>query len=190
MPPNSAARGAARPKGRFGAVARDALPATGSVSVGVAAPPSALWALVSDPSTPARFSPELDAAGFVDAGAACVGAEIEGRNSRGTTSWSTRSTVVACDAPERFAWSTGDVAAPAATWTFDVAARGEGSTLTHRVELHADVAPLGAAIAEEPERAEAIVAARMADVLEGMRLVAEGVAAAAEAAGGAATSSS
>ncbi len=170
-------------------MAPDALPATGSVSVGVAAPPAALWGLVSDPSTPARFSPELVEAAFADGAGPRVGAEIEGRNERGGSSWSTRSTVVACDAPTRFSWATGGAEAPAATWTFEVAATGAGSTLTHRVVLHADVAPLGPAIAAAPDRAAEIVAARMAEVLEGMRLVVEGVAAAAEAAR-AATSSS
>ena len=113
-------------------VARDALPATGSVSVGVAAPPEALWALVSDPSTPARFSPELVEAALRRRrlparrrryrGPQRNAARSSGRRAR---RWSTASR------PRCFAWATGGAEAPSATWSFEVAPAGTGSTLTH-----------------------------------------------------------
>jgi polyketide cyclase/dehydrase/lipid transport protein len=164
-------------------VADDVLPATGAVSVGVAASPEALWPLVSDPSVPARFSAELVAARFVDGGSPRVGAEIEGRNANGEVTWTTRSTVVACIEPTLFRWATGGAGAPAATWSFEVARAGGGATLTHRVVLHAGAAPLAPAIAAAPERAQEIVDARMTVILENMQRVATGIAEVAEGAG-------
>ncbi len=169
-----------RQQGYVAVVSRDALPATGSVSVGVAAPPEALWGLVSDPSTPARFSPELVDAAFVDDGPARLGAEIEGHNKSDRFTWTTRSTVVACAEPTSFAWSTGGTEAPAATWSFEVGRAAAGSTLTHRVVFHAGGEPLTAAIEAEPERGGEIVEQRMAQVLEGMQRVVSGIAALAE----------
>ncbi len=148
--------------------------------MGVAAPPEALWGLVSDPSTPARFSSELVDAAFVDGGSARVGAEIEGQNTNDRFTWTTRSTVVDCEEPTSFAWSTGGTEAPGATWSFEVGRAGAGSTLTHRVVFHAGGEPLSAAIGAEPERGHEIVEQRMAQVLEGMQRVVSGIAALAE----------
>ena len=161
-------------------MADDVLPATGEVTVGVAAPPEVLWPLVSDPSVPARFSDELVEAHFVDGKGACVGAEIEGRNANGEFAWTTRSTVVDCEAPTLFRWATGGADAPAATWSLEVVRADGGATLTHRVVLHAGRPPLGPAIEAEPERAREIVEARMALVLANMQRVVTGIAAAAE----------
>ncbi len=169
-----------RQRGYLAGVARDALPATGSVSVGVDAPPASLWRLVSDPSTPARLSPELADAAIVEGGPARLGAEIEGHNTNDRFRWTTRSTVVACDAPTRFAWATGDADAPSATWSFEVARQGAGSTLTHRVVFHAGGEPLGPAIEADPARGHEIVDQRMAQVLDGMQRVVAGIAALAE----------
>jgi hypothetical protein len=158
----------------------DVLPAEGVVSVGVAASPEALWPLVSDPTVPARFSGELLEARFVEGQVATVGSEIEGQNANGEVRWTTRSTVVACVEPTRFAWATGGMEAPVATWSFEVERADGGATLTHRVVLHAGRPPLAPAIEAAPERARAIVDDRMATVVENMQRVVTGIAATAE----------
>ena len=158
----------------------DPLPATGSVSVGVAAPPEALWPLVSDPATPARFSDELAEAAFLDGDAPVVGAVIVGRNVNGAFTWTTHSTVVDCEPPRLFRWATGGADAPAATWTLSVASADGGSTLTHTVVLHAGRDPLGPAIEAAPERGQEIVDERMARVLTNMERTVAGIAAIAE----------
>lgn len=158
----------------------DVLPAEGEVTIGVAAPPEALWPLVSDPSVPARFSTELVEARFLEGESPHVGAEIEGRNANGEFTWTTRSTVIGCDEPTRFAWATGGAEEPAATWSLEIGRAEGGSTLTHRVVLHAGRPPLGPAIEAEPERASEIVDGRMATVLENMQRVVTGIAAMAE----------
>lgn len=162
----------------------EVLPAVGEVSIGVAAPPEALWPLVSDPAIPARFSTELVGARFLEGEGPRVGAEIEGRNANGEFTWTTRSTVVVCDEPTGFAWATGGAEEPAATWSFEVRRAEGGSTLTHRVVLHAGRPPLGPAIEAEPERASEIVDERMATVLENMQRVVTGIAELAEGSAG------
>jgi uncharacterized protein YndB with AHSA1/START domain len=150
------------------------------VSVVSSAPPEALWELVSDPASPARFSPELVEARFVDGGPPRLGAEIEGRNENGTFTWTTRSTVVACDEPTSFSWATGGVETPGATWSFELEPSGTGATLSHRVVFHVGGEPLTAAILAEPQRAHEIVEGRLAQVLDAMRRVVTGIAGLAE----------
>jgi Polyketide cyclase / dehydrase and lipid transport len=163
-------------RGYRGSVAHDPLPATGSVSVAVGVAPEALWRLVSDPMTPARFSPELQDAAFADGGGPRVGAEIEGHNQSSAFSWTTRSTVVECEEPTRFAWCTGGTESPGATWSFEVEPTPGGSTLTHRVVFHEGGEPLTSAVAAEPARGHEIVEQRLAQVLDGMQHVVAGIA--------------
>jgi len=158
----------------------EVLPATGEISVLVAAPPDRLWGFVSDPAIPARFSDELQAARFAGGARAERGAMIEGVNTRGTFTWTTTSTVVDFEPPTRFRWVTGDLEAPTATWTLEALAVPGGSRLTHTVVMHAGVAPLAPAVEAEPERAAEIVGSRMAEVLANMTRTVEGIAALAE----------
>jgi hypothetical protein len=154
------------------------LPATGSVTVAVAAPPASLWRFVIDPATPARFSSEVESARYVEGDAGTVGAIIEGHNVNGDFRWTTRSTVVDCVEPTRFAWATGDP--PAATWAFDVAPADGGATLTHTVVLHEGRPPLGPAVEADPDGAQAIVDGRLAALLVNMERTVAGIAALAE----------
>lgn len=101
---------------------------------------------------------------------------ISGRNARGDFEWSTLSTVVACEEPYLFQWATGDEDDPTATWTFEIEPDEDGSFLTRRVILHAGKAPLGLAIAKDPDRAEEIVDRRMAEVLSNMETTIAGIA--------------
>jgi hypothetical protein len=155
------------------------LPASGAVEIGVAATPEELWRFVSDPSMPAKFSMELQEAHIEDSGVPELGAVIVGRNERGSNTWTTRSTIVECDEPHRFSWTTGGDE-PGATWTFDVRAVSGGATLRHSVEFLAGGEPLTSAVEASPDRAAEIIDGRMAQVLESMSAVAEGIAALAE----------
>ena len=158
----------------------EALPATGSVAVSVAAPPEAIWAFASDPGVPARFSEELQSAHFRDASPPQVGAVIVGANKNGGFAWTAESTVTDCVAPSLFRWATGDPDAPTATWTLSIEGADGGAILTHSVVFHAGRAPLGPAVEAEPERAHEIVRGRMTIVLANMAATAMGIAALAE----------
>lgn len=115
-------------------------------------------------------------AAFVGLDGPAKGAVISGRNARGDFEWSTLSTVVACEEPYLFQWATGDEDDPTATWTFEIEPDEDGSFLTRRVILHAGKAPLGLAIAKDPDRAEEIVDRRMAEVLSNMETTIAGIA--------------
>jgi hypothetical protein len=158
----------------------DALPATRSLSIGVAASPEVLWPIISDPGTPARFSLELQAASFADGNGPQLGAVIEGHNEREGFAWDTSSTVVGCEPPRLFRWATGGAESPSASWWFEVEPSGEGSVLIHGVCFHEGGHPLAPAIAAEPARAHEIVDGRLEDVLESMRRTIEGIASLAE----------
>jgi hypothetical protein len=158
----------------------DALPATGSVTVSVAASPEAIWRFAADPGTPARFSEELQTASFRDSGHAEVGAVIVGANKNGEFSWTTESTVTNCVAPSLLRWATGDPDAPTATWTLSIDRADGGALLTHSVVFHEGRAPLAPAIEAEPDRAHEIVRGRMTKVLSNMTATAMGIAALAE----------
>ena len=157
-------------------MSQEALPATGSVSVFVAVPPTQIWPLISDPATPARFSRELQVAAFINGSTATKGAVIEGHNARGTFEWTTLSTVTDCEEPRLFQWAVGDETTPVATWTFEVTPTDNGSTLTHSVVLHAGQPPLATAIEAEPERAHEIVEKRLSSLVRNMQSTVEGIA--------------
>jgi hypothetical protein len=161
-------------------MALEALPASGSVTVSVAAPPEAIWEYACDPSVPARFSEELQTASFVDGATSGAGGVIAGTNTNGDFTWTTESTVTDCGAPSLFRWATGEPGDPTATWTLSIEPADGGATLTHSVVFHAGRPPLGPAVEAEPERAHEIVRARMASVLANMTATAMGIAGLAE----------
>jgi|GEM_PF-2936711 len=161
-------------------VTGEALPATGSVTVSVAAAPEAVWAFACDPSIPARFSEELQAASFAEGDIAQAGAVIVGTNRNGEFSWTTESTVTDCVEPSLFRWATGDPDAPTATWTLSIAPADGGATLTHTVVFHPGRPPLGPAVEAEPSRAHEIVQTRLESVLVNMTATATGIAGLAE----------
>jgi hypothetical protein len=161
-------------------MAATALPASGSVTVSVAAPPEAIWVFACDPRVPARFSGELQAASFVDGAGPEPGAVIAGTNRNGDFAWTTESTVTDCVAPSLFRWATGEPGVPTATWTLSIEPADGGATLTHSVVFHAGRPPLGPAVEAAPERAHEIVRERMATVLANMTATAMGIAGLAE----------
>ena len=117
-------------------------------------------------------------AAFAAGDSAEVGAVIEGTNGRGDATWSTRSLVVECEAPTRFRWATGDP--PAATWTFDVAPAAGGRRSPTRWSSILACPPFATALDADPEHAQEILDARVAEVLASMEAVATGIARLAE----------
>jgi len=102
-------------------------------SVDVAAPPEAVYDLVSDVTRTGEWSVQCHACEWADPDqAGRVGAVFTGHNRTGDREWSTRSTVVAADRPTRFAWEVG---AGFVRWTYDVEETAGGSRLTHTWEF-------------------------------------------------------
>ena len=161
----------------YGLVMADpVLPATRSVSIEIPREPKSLWKIVSDPSTPARFSNELQEASFAAGDSARVGAIIDGRNQNGGFEWSTQSIVTKCDPPHVFEWSVGDPDAPLATWSFVLNATPNGSILTHTVTLHESDSYVSRSIKENPETAEQLLNDRLAILVSNMQLSIQGIA--------------
>lgn len=138
---------------------------TAEVSVLVNADPAALWKLVSDPSLPARFSQELQEAGWDPEGPSPgVGARILGRTAiDGIGEWTTTSYVTAWEVERQFTWAVGNPDDPAALWSFLIGATQDGtSTLTQRVRIGPGRSNLIKMIEEQPENEAEIIDLRLA----------------------------
>jgi Polyketide cyclase / dehydrase and lipid transport len=155
---------------------------TARVEVHVAAPPEAVWPLVSDISVPARFSTELAGADWVDgSGAPCVGARFTGRNHHDAIGdWQSTCVVVTCAEGQAFGWVVGDPAYPSARWGFELEARGGGTRLRQWATLGPAPSGLTPAITAMPDKEERIVARRLAEHEANMRRCVEGIKALAE----------
>ncbi len=77
---------------------------TVSDSVVVAAPPAAVYAVVSDPTRTGEWSPENRGARTTTAGPLAVGDLFTGRNERFGARWTTECVVTAADPDRRFAF--------------------------------------------------------------------------------------
>lgn len=167
---------------------------TATAETPVAAPPARVWDLVTDIGLPARLSPELQRAVWLDGAAApALGARFEGHNSHPLVgTWRTHSHIVELVEHRSFAWAVtdpdgrfGDDAPdpgrPLATWRFDLSPAPGGTTLlSHSARLGPARSGVSLAIDRAPDREEAIVATRleelranMAATLDGIRSLAE-----------------
>lgn len=100
-------------------------------SLDVDAPPDRVWELVSDLPKMGELSPE-NAGGSWLGGATgpAVGARFRGANRRGWRRWSTAVEVIECEPGSRFAFQVRSLGLGVATWSYDVAARPGGCTVT------------------------------------------------------------
>lgn len=102
-----------------------------TVSRTIAATPSAVWKLVSDPTRMGEWSPENQGAKWLgDAKDASVGAKFRGSNKNGWVRWKTVCTVSECSEDEAFAFNVKSGPIPVATWAFRLSPDGEGTKVT------------------------------------------------------------
>jgi len=103
-----------------------------TVSRHIAAPPDAVYDLISDVTAIGRYSPETTGARWLgDDTAARVGARFAGRNAIGRMRWTTKPVVTVAEPGRRFAFRVPSGAL--STWTYDLQASGEGTTVTESV---------------------------------------------------------
>lgn len=103
-----------------------------AVSISIAAPPAAVWAIVADPTGYGRLSPECTGGRWLDgATGPAVGARFKGTNRRGLVRWSTTNTVEQADPERTFAFVTRD---SATRWTYRLEPEGDGTRLTESRE--------------------------------------------------------
>lgn len=136
---------------------------TAEVSMEIAAPPSAVWAVISDPGFPVEQSEELQEARWdPDGPEPGVGARILGRNRHDAIGeWTTTSYVVSWDENELFGWRVADLDAPAAEWWFHLSPTDSGTLLSQKVRLGPGPSGLSPAIEKMPDRELDIIKRRL-----------------------------
>ena len=158
---------------------------TAETDVYVAAPPAAVWPLVTEIMTPSRFDTELRGATWVEPERGpCLGARFTGRNfhpRRGE--WETTSTIVDFVPERRFGWAVGDPDEPSAVWRLELAPEGSGTRLRYWAQLGPGPSGITALIEKMPDKEEKVIARRlqewetnMAATINGIKEMAEGVA--------------
>ncbi|OQO92711.1 polyketide cyclase [Saccharomonospora piscinae] len=152
------------------------------------ADPRRVWEVVSDITVPTNFSPELRRVRWLDgATGPALGARFEGHNHNDFLGWwRTESHVVAWKECRVFAWAVvdperrfggePDPARPVATWRYDLVPEPGGARLRHHVRLGPARSGLSLATDAMPDKAEAIVRQRLADLRTAMTATLEGIA--------------
>lgn len=157
---------------------------TTTVTTATTATAAQLWPLLTDPTTPVPFSAELEGARWDDdAGAAPpgLGSRFVGHNRWRDRDWWTTCTVTVCEEPRRFGWTVAALDDPVSDWVFDVRSVANGCRLSFTARMGPSPASgLNRAIAAEPERADALVARRLAGLAASMQRTVDGIAAIAE----------
>ena len=138
---------------------------TTQAEVDIAAPPSAVWPLISDISLP---GPPVQRAGRDGMDRRRDGAVRRGpvpgpQRARRRGDWETVSTVVTCDEPRAFRWVVGDPGRPAARWGFEIEAAEGGTHLRQWATLGPGPSGLTPAIEAMPGKEERIIARRLAE---------------------------
>jgi len=107
------------------------MPPDVEVAEAIAAPPQALYRLVSDITRMGEWSPENKSCRWVGgATGPSVGARFKGANRRGWRRWSTICTIVAADPGRTFGFDVGFGPVPISRWTYTFAPDGEGCRVT------------------------------------------------------------
>ena len=129
----------------------------------VAAPPTKVWALVSDITRVGDWGGECVHAEWIDdADGPAVGARFQGRQIRHGQQWTSVSVVIEAQPGVSFAWAVGNPQYPSATWRYQLAAdRSGGTILRYRAILGPGPSRLSDAITQAPEHEDNIIAFRL-----------------------------
>lgn len=150
---------------------------TTQTDVYVAAPPDAVWPLVTEIMTPSKFGTELQEAIWLDADRApCLGARFTGRNfhpARGE--WETTSTIVDLVHERRFAWAVGDPDDPSAVWRLELAPEGSGTRLRYWAQMGPGPSGITALIEKMPDKEEKVIARRLEEWTANMSATISGI---------------
>lgn len=106
--------------------------ASKEASIEIAAPPEAVYDLVSDLSRMGEWSPESTGGRWADGGTGQVGDWFEGHNKVGDREWTRRSQVAKADRGSDFTFVVGGVAENCTWWSYEMAPSATGTTLTEK----------------------------------------------------------
>lgn len=144
---------------------------TVAADISIDAPPERVWEYVSDIHLMPKLSTELQEVEWLGSAAGPEpGNRFLGRNAHGSLgSWETVSTIVDCDAPERFTWAVGDPSFPSSLWRFTLAPQGDGTVLKQWVQMGPARSGLNSAIDAMPDKEQKIVFVRLRELETGVR---------------------
>lgn len=137
----------------------------------VAAPPRAVWALVTDPQFLVEVSTEMQRAEWADGDRPGLGARLRGEHHHEAIGrWSTVSTVTAWEPGRVFEWTVEDGAecGGTAVWRFELTPDGDGTVLRQWARMGPGPSGLTAAIERWPDKEERIVEGRLREWRAGM----------------------
>ena len=148
-----------------------------SVAIDIAASPERVWELISDVTLLPRFSTELQHAEWAEGfDAPALGAQFLGTNRHPAIGeWTTTSHIIECEPPRVFGWAVGDPEMCAATWQFETDPIPQGTSLRYTARLGPGRSGVTMLIEREPDRADEIVARRLAQWEAGMHATVAGI---------------
>jgi ligand-binding SRPBCC domain-containing protein len=136
----------------------------------VDAPAEVVWALVSDVTTPVRFSEELQEVVWLDE------QRFVGRSSHPAAgTWETTCTVVAREPGREFGWVVGDPGSPSASWRFQLEPAGAATLLRQSMRMGPAPSGLTPAIEARPDKEERIVERRLSEHRANMQRTVDGI---------------
>jgi uncharacterized protein YndB with AHSA1/START domain len=113
----------------------DTVASTITRSVDVDAPPAQVWDLVSNLPGMGELSPENTGGSWLDgATGPAVGVRFRGSNRQGWRRWSTTARITACEPGRRLAFDVSSLGLAVSRWTYDVAPRSGGCSVTETWE--------------------------------------------------------
>lgn len=129
-----------------------------------------VFALLSDVERMAGLGPEHLEACWVGDGGPRLGAQFTGRNLREGREWTSPCTVNRYEPPARFGWVVGDPATPSSVWRYDLISGDAGGTEVLQQFRHGPgFSFLRRAVEKYPDREEAFVSGRAAELAAGMQ---------------------
>lgn len=155
-----------------------------SVSTDVAAPPAALWPLITDINLPAQFSDEFQGAEWIaPATGPALGAQFLGRNENDVIgAWTVVCSVAVCEPDVAFGWDPGGPDEPFSKWCLSLEPNGAGTTLTFWAQMGLGPSGMTPLIDANPDGEEALVSYRLRSWTTNMQRTIDGIKALAESA--------
>lgn len=141
------------------------------VELEIAAPPEAVWDLVTDLAKTPQRNRETQATVWVAPHDGPVpGAVFEGTNVMGDRRWTVECHVIVAERPSAFEWTVLDPAEPSSSWWYRLTpTEGGGTLVRHGFQHGPGFSYVRAFVDSQPERAEAIAAGRTAMLAANMR---------------------
>lgn len=101
-----------------------------AASVEIGAPPTVVYALITDLGVMAELAEEAAAMRWQRGGQAAPGAVFKGTNRNGWRHWTTKCTVTDADVGQRFAFNVSHTGVPIARWQYEIVAADGGCRVT------------------------------------------------------------